>query len=110
MSACRARLARSTRAMRGLRSGRSPGLDIRKDSFQYIDRNPYIIRRQDMDAEDYRPLVSALFPGTSVAGHRTAAVAVEHELLAADTLTGTAVPVAPTRAAVEGASYAPYLG
>ena len=63
-----------------------------------------------MDAEDYRHLVAALFPCASVRGRRTAAVAVEHELLTADAATGAAVPVDRVRAAVDGASYAPYVG
>ena len=45
-----------------------------------------------MDAEDYRHLVAALFPCASVRGRRTAAVAVEHELLTVDVATGAAVP------------------
>ena len=63
-----------------------------------------------MDAEDYRHLVAALFPCASVRGRRTAAVAVEHELLTVDVETGAAVPVDRVRAAVDGARYAPYLG
>src|SRR5687768_12495524 len=110
MSAWRARFARSTRAMSGLRSGRSAGLDIRKDSFQYIDRNPYSIRRHEMDAEHYRHLVAELFPCAPRQARRSTAVAIEHELLTADTQTGAAVPVDRVRAAVEGAGYAPYVG
>ena len=48
-----------------------------------------------MDAEDYRHLVAALFPCASVRGRRTAAVAVEHELLTADVATGAAVAGRP---------------
>jgi glutamate--cysteine ligase len=63
-----------------------------------------------MDAEHYRHLVAELFPCASGQRRRTAAVAVEHELVTADAQTGAAVPVDRVRAAVEGAGFAPYVG
>ena len=45
-----------------------------------------------MDAEHYRHLVAGLFPCAAVRGRRTAAVAVEHELLPA-----TPRPARPSR-------------
>jgi gamma-glutamylcysteine synthetase len=63
-----------------------------------------------MDAEHYRHLVAGLFPCATRRGGRTSALGVEHELLAADTVTGAAVPVARVRAAVAGAPYASYVG
>jgi gamma-glutamylcysteine synthetase len=61
-----------------------------------------------MSAEHYRHLVASLFP-CAPQGRRTA-VAVEHELLTADAASGAAVPVDRVSAAVDGASYAPYVG
>src|SRR4051812_44475711 len=85
MSACSARLARSTSAISGLRSGlgNSP-LDIRKDSFQYFDRSPYSIRGT-MDTKEQTRMVAALF---TRARHRTTRVAVEQEFITTDLTTG----------------------
>ena len=61
-----------------------------------------------MDANDCRHLVAGLFPAAR--GPRSTRVAVEHELLVADAVTGA--PVAPerVRAAVAGLACAPYVG
>src|SRR5262245_18912625 len=61
-----------------------------------------------MTGTDYRHLVSRLFPPAGGRARPTR-VAVEQELLTADAVTGAAVPLDRLRAAVEGASYAPYV-
>jgi glutamate--cysteine ligase len=62
-----------------------------------------------MTAESYRHLVRGLFPLAAGRASRSTAVAVEHELAAADAETGAAVPIARLRAATSGASYSPYV-
>ena len=63
-----------------------------------------------MNAERFLPLVAELFARPAGRQVRTTRVAVEHELLAADAVTGAAVPIERVRAAVAGAGYAPYVG
>ncbi|MBF4765216.1 hypothetical protein ISU07_18955 [Nocardioides islandensis] len=61
-----------------------------------------------MDANDCRHLVAGLFPAAR--GPRSTRVAVEHELLVADAVTGDPVEPERVRAAVEGLACAPYVG
>jgi gamma-glutamylcysteine synthetase len=60
-----------------------------------------------MDPHECLQRVGGLFPRD---GRRTTRIAIEHELLTADSATGSVVPIGRVRAAVEGASYASYLG
>jgi len=62
-----------------------------------------------MYRNEYRRSVARLF-ATSGRGPRRTRVAVEQELLAADSETGAAVPIERVRAATAGADYASYLG
>ena len=62
-----------------------------------------------MDRAEVRRRVALLFPA-GARGARTTRVAVEHELLVADAVTGSHVPVHQVRAATAHAPYAAYLG
>ena len=62
-----------------------------------------------MSRNEYRRSVARLF-ATIGHGARRTRVAVEQELLAADSETGAAVPIERVRAATAGADYATYLG
>ncbi|MCW2801092.1 MAG: glutamate--cysteine ligase [Aeromicrobium sp.] len=59
-----------------------------------------------METEELRRQVSELFSG----GPRSTRIGVEHELIASDVMTGTAVSIERVRAATAHAAYSPYLG
>jgi len=95
--------------MSGLRSGFSGRpLDISKESFQYIDRNPYGIRSAIVLVNHHLDQVSRLFPQAHAP--RSTGVAVEHELLTVDAATGGTVDPERVRAAVADLPFAPYVG
>ena len=108
MSACSARLARSTRPMSGLRSGLPRSLDIRKDSFQYIDRIPYSIRsghgREPLPPSGDRSVPRRPRPTDHGGGARARAARRPTPR------PGRAVPIDRVRAAIGGARYAAYAG
>jgi glutamate--cysteine ligase len=62
-----------------------------------------------VDAQQYRPLVTALFPSRSSSAARPRGVALEQELVTADARTGAVVEVGRLLEATRGASYAEYL-
>lgn len=62
-----------------------------------------------MDAEDYRPLVTALFAPAGARNARGRGVAVEQELVCADARTGRTVDLERVAAATRGRGYAPFL-